>query len=142
MADETIFDYAERWKKRKNAGDTQVIIAKDEGVSEPQVSRVLKLGRLPNVEYNRYYNMFRQEKMTEGAILDLTDSGDAENRRIVLELAIQRCKARDASAQSDKRAGRKGRTTDKGKVTVDEVRSAIKELRGKNAKKTKTHGNS
>ncbi len=139
MNDETIFDYAQRWKKRKNAGDTQVAIARDEGVSESQVSRVLKFGKLPSVEHNRCHNMFHNGEITEGAILDLVDSGDPEKRRMVLELAIQHCKIRDADAESDKRTGRKGRSTDNGKVTVDEIRSAIKELKelgGKKANRT------
>jgi hypothetical protein len=50
----TIFDYAEKWMKRSNAGDSQVGIAKAENVSEPYVSRILKFARLPSQEMNTY----------------------------------------------------------------------------------------
>jgi hypothetical protein len=106
----TIFDYAEKWMKRSNAGDSQASIAKAENVSEPYISRMLKFARLPNQETNTYRTMLQKGEIIEGAILDLVDKGDTpDERRKVLDRAVRYCQARDIAAERARKSGKKGR---------------------------------
>jgi hypothetical protein len=128
----TIFNKAEKWKRRKNAGEKQVEIAREEKVSEPYVSRVLKLEELPRGERDKYYYMVERNEIIPAAVLDLVDySGDQRKRQEALEEAIQCGKDRDTANEKAKRPGKRGRATDRGKVTKADIRSAIEKLTAK-----------
>ena len=124
-----LFKNAAAWQKRKDGGETQASIAEHLSLSEAVVSRTLKCGRLPNDEKLRSEQMLQDRRITEAAVMDLADSGDPAFRQQVLEAAIRHRKVRDV--KNAKRSGKKGMTSDAGKVTVDEIRSAVKEIRAK-----------
>jgi hypothetical protein len=125
----TLFEEAAEWQKRKSAGETQVSIANSANRSQAGISRTLKCGRLPTDEKQRYRQMILDRCITQGTVMDLADCGDLGFRQLVLGLAIRHRKAKDV--ESAKQSGKKGMTSDTGKVTVDEIRSAVKELHAK-----------
>jgi hypothetical protein len=130
MNDETIFDKFERWKKLTNEGRPQVQIATYENIDKSYVSQVVKhFGKLSQREITHYKQMFDDGEITQGAILDLIKPDDLETRRKVEEGARRICNARDVAAEEARRLRKKGRFTEKGKITAKEVRSAIQEVK-------------
>jgi hypothetical protein len=127
-----MFDKAAKWKKRKSAGEKLVDIAREEKVSGPYVTRVLKLEELPRAERDKYCYMIQRNQLIPSAALDLVDYSDDQTKRDeALEVAIQCCKDRDVANEKAKRPGKRGRVTDRGKVTKADIRSAIEKVRGR-----------
>jgi hypothetical protein len=120
-----LFEDAAGWQRRKDWGESQLEIARSVDRSPAGASRTLKCGRLPEEEKQRYAAMIDAQKITEGAVMDLAceNSGD---RRWVLDQAIKFRSARDEREMKQK--GKRGMRSDRGKVTVDEIRTARKQF--------------
>jgi hypothetical protein len=120
-----LFENAAAWQARKDRGESQVGIARSENLSESNISRTLRCGRLPNTERQRYQQMLLNGEIVESAVMDLAECEDAVKRQNGLIRAKELCDIRDR--EFSRQIPRRGARTQRGKITAREVRQAFEE---------------